>query len=85
MSREALHKPKNEEKHARNNSDLLTKIFPKNAARQEVINLLKKALDVFPDVVHILQISYFIFQMKFQIPCRAWNYTFHFSFFAIHY
>ena len=53
MSREAFHKPKNEEKQARNNSDLLTEVFPKNAARQKVIHLLKKALDVFPDVVHI--------------------------------
>ena len=56
MSREAFHKPKNEEKQTRNNSDLLTEVFPKNAARQEVINLLKKAFDVFPDVVHIYNI-----------------------------
>ena len=56
MSREAFHKPKNEEKQTRNNSDLLTEVFPKNAARQEVINLLKKAFDVFPDVVHFYNI-----------------------------
>ena len=66
MSREAFHKPKNEEKQARNNSDLLTEVFPKNAARQKVIHLLKKALDVFPDVVHIF-ISDFNISI-FQIP-----------------